>query len=782
MNPEYTMPVLFKQWRQNVLTCAVALTVPMTGVTEEGFLIEEVIVSAQKREQSLQDVPVSVNAIAGVQISERGIDGLEELSAHVPNLTIHKTPDSSKIYIRGLGSGENKGFEQSVGLFIDGVYGGRARQFMTPFLDVARVEVLRGPQGTLFGKNTIAGAVTIHSAQPSDELEASLTASYEPRYQSYSADGVLSGPITERLKGRLAVRQAESDGFMENTSLDSDEAADVTTAVRGTLLWDATDDLQLVAKYAQGRSDVIGRNSRMDEAGPWLGALQAADPAFAYSPYKRSTTDKEFSNTDNENFTLTVNYSLGEYEITAISGYSEYQLESWIDSDFSAIESSVQQIGEEFEQWSQELRLTSPLGGKIDYIAGLYFQASKLNSLRHVSVDPASVSLPGPRWGNLTDFDQDSETYAIFGSMTWHATDVLHLTAGLRYTVEEKDAARGLRYTDYLSESPLASVYEPTAPLTIPIGPGVFTNLYGLAAGAQQLSGVYEHDIEDDRRVENISPSLKLQYDLNDDVMLYASIGQAYKSGGFNAGGTTGDDPDEYAVNAAVFDFDEEEALAFEVGGKTRLLAGRATLNFALFRTDYNDLQVSSFEGGSFIVDNAAETITQGLEVDGTVLLTENLTLNGSFAYLDATYSKYESGVCTALQSAAYTGSGTCTQNLTDRGIANAPEWSASISLDHEMLLNEALLLRSHLDIGYTDEQYLAADLDPHTLEESHYMVNGRVALSNGDGSWEVALVGKNLTDEEVRTFSTDPLLLSGAYFAHMDAPRTLSVQLKLNY
>jgi iron complex outermembrane recepter protein len=776
-----------KHFRRKSIITAMALAIPsfMPTLThaQESYILEEIVITAQKREENLQDVPVSVSAFGGEQIAEGGMNDLEALSAHVPNLHITQGPSVSKISIRGLGSGDNQGFEQSVGLFIDGVYAGRARQFQAPFLDVAGVEVLRGPQGTLFGKNTIAGAMTVTTAQPTDELEAYLRTSYDSKYKNYTVDGVISGPITDNLMGRFAVRQAESDGYLENTSLDSEEVSSVNTVLRGSLLWKPNDDLDVLAKYEQGRSDNVGRSYRMKEVGAWGPFLQAADPDFEVDSDKRSTSEKEYADTDSESFTLNVNYALGDLEITSITGYSEYQNDDLLDADTSPIEASFLLQNQEFDQWSQELRLTSPLGGEFDYIAGVYYQTSSLKAQRGLGIIPANIAGgPGvnpafaflPPIGFSGNFDQDTETYAAFGSLGWHPRDDLHLTFGLRYTVEEKEAKRDLSYTGYDTNVSLAQTYDPVTDALA----------YGSAVAALQGVGFFEHEIEGDRRAENVSPSLKISYDLNQDVMLYASISQAFKSGGFNEAGGKGDDVGEYAAtgSAEVFDFDEEEALAFEVGAKTTLLDGRATLNLALFRTNYSDLQVSSFQGDGYIVGNAAEAISQGLEVDGSVRLKENLTLTGSFSYLDAHYSKFENATCTVGQVAASADPTTCTQDLTDRELPNAPEWSGTIALDHETTFSENLMLRSHLDVAFTDEQYLGGDLDENTLEDSHTTLNARVALSNLDGKWELALVGKNLTDEEIVTFSNDPFLLGGTFFAYMAPPRTLEVQFNLAY
>jgi len=741
------------------LVLAVALSMPALAFAESALMLEEVIVTAQKREQSLQEVPVSVNAVSGEAISDGGIANLEGLSAQVPNLTIHEGPNSNGIFIRGLGSGNNEGFEQSVGMFVDGIYAGKAQQFQAAFMDVAGVEVLRGPQGTLFGKNTIAGALTITSAKPSEELEASVQSTYEPEYGTSMTEAVLSGPVTDTLSGRIALRHNETDGYLYNTLQNDDELNNSSDTGRVSLLWEASDDAEVYFKYEKGDSVAHGRNSRLDDSGSYEAGLLAADPNYKIDESQRSTSVDETLDINSQSATLQVDYALDEHELTLITGFSEYDARDVFDADFSAIDSAAVDRYNDFSQLSQEVRLTSELGNEIDYIVGLYYQTTD-----YLTDSQLGVKALGQALGLRTYMDQTTDTFAAFGSLSYHPAEDLHLTFGLRYTKEEKQATRELTYTEYLSNDAAT---------------GFTAVLAGLALPAQ---GFYEHEVSGERTSENWSPSVKVSYDLNNDVMLYASLSQAFKSGGFNALGGKGENVGEYPAGGspASFEFGEEEALALELGGKTTLLDGAATLNFALFRTEYSDLQVSAFENASFVVGNAGEAISQGLEVDGVVRLTESLTLNGSMAYLDATYSSYANAGCTYAQSLAQPVN--CTQDLGGSDLANAPEFSANLGLEHVASLTERFDLVSHLGLTYSGEHYIASDLDERSLEKAHTIVNGRLGLMDKDGRFDIALIGKNLTNEVVRTFVGDPFSMPGAQFAFYGEPRTLAVQLKVSY
>ncbi|MEM8661046.1 MAG: TonB-dependent receptor [Pseudomonadota bacterium] len=748
--------------------------------------LEEVFVTAQKRQQSLQDVPVSVSAVTGEQIIERGIVNLEEMSTYVPNLTINQSPGATKTYIRGLGSGENLGFEQSVGLFIDGMYAGRARQYRAPFLDVASVEVLRGPQGTLFGKNTIAGAIIIDTERPTREFDAILRTSYDIEYGDYAVDGIVSGPLTDNLSARLAIRHDDDSGYFENTFQSQDDVDTQETVYRLGLLWDITDNATAFLKYENGDTDLQGKNYSNDEVGAWEPLLREVDPRFTSDGYHRSTDLDESEKTDSDSVTLNVDVALGDFELTSISAYSEYRWQEYGDADTTALDAGVVAITEDFDQWSQELRLTSPTGGAIDYIIGAYYHKNNLKVNRGLGVTTANV-VGGPDidpiFGVLpplsfqTDFTQDSESYALFGSLTWHPTERLHINVGLRYTKESKDAERTVFYTDYLNRTPLDEAFDPITD----------AGINSASRFAWEALGVYEHDILGDRDVDDWSPTVRISYDVTDNIMLYASASTAFKSGGFNDAGTRGDEEGEFAPNGlpASFEYDDEEALSYEVGGKMRLLDERATLNFAVFRTEFDNLQVSAFQGDSFIVGNAADVTSQGVELDGVVLLSEAWTLSVAMAYLDAEYGNFPNASCTVDQSNAFEEAGgamgSCQQDLSGRELPFAPEWSGVVSLDYRESWGE-FLVTGTAEADYTGKQYLAGDLDPHTQEDANTRINGRVAIADLDQHWEVALVGKNLTDETVRTFVSDPFLLDNVYFSYLAPPRTFELQLNLRW
>jgi iron complex outermembrane recepter protein len=828
------------------LAVAIASLSFQAGIASaETYELEEIIVTAQKRAQSLQDVPLSVNAVSGEMISDMNLTGLDDMASYVPNLTINQGTTSTNIYIRGFGSGANAGFEQSVGMYIDGVYGGRDRQFRSPFMDLERVEVLRGPQGILFGKNTIAGAINISTAKPTQEFEANVKAEFEPRYDQHKVSGVISGGLTESLSGRLAVSQSESGGYFDNTLTGDDGPENKEQVVRGTLVWDLNDDTQVSLKAEVGSFDVDGNQTRITQTqalpevmvnptalaalnGPLAGALlfpnnaglaalrdaatanggflaptatgdyadlmALSDPAYSTDAYKQSA-DQDRSKTDTENVVLTIEHDWGEYTLTSITGYSAYDASDRQDVDYSPLDYLNRFAEQEFEQFSQEFRITSPIGETFEYIAGVYFQTNELETSDQQDINVASIAgyrqdldialsaalaneglfagvvnfppvVPTlhtlatlPEIGTTRSFDQESETYAVFGQLTWHVTDAVDATFGLRYSLEEKESEREVVIRDLDTGGALA-VTDPDYILN--------ATMLALSTGADP------HTIKDDLREEQWTPSVNVSWNLNEDVMLYTSATIGYKGGGFNESGM--DDPNN---GGNPYGFDQEKATSYEIGGKTTLLDGAARLNFSYFYTEFEDLQVSTFTQNGFTVGNAGTATSQGLEVDGMWRLSESLTLSGSAAYLDATYDEFEGAPCTVAQNSAVQ---SCSQDLGGKELIFSPEWSASLALDHVQPLGGELELRSRVDMNFTDNQYLTNDLDPNAEEPANTIYNMRLGLGPATGEWEVALVAKNLTDKEVRNFAADTPGMTGSYIGFFGAPRTISLTGQISF
>jgi iron complex outermembrane receptor protein len=413
-----TKPALFR-----TLPLFAAVSIATHSLSAGAQQLEEIIVTAQKRAESLQDVPISVSAIQGEKIQDAGIPNMAALADYVPNLHIADAPVNTNIYMRGVGSGNNQGFEQSVGMYIDGVYMGRGRQYRAGFLDVERVEVLRGPQGTLFGRNTVAGAVNITSAsaRAGDELTGQVMASAES-FDGRVLEGFVGGGVTDTLGVRLAMKYRETDGFADNTFLGRPEGSIEELSWRLSLNWQPTDDLNVNFKYSQSDYERIGSSTttkiflnaqerdqlvpnRSDFASTAYSIMDVFFPDFqqiaqqefvAYKDngYGNSVEDgigiglrPDSSDNDLTNMVLNVDWTVGELTVTSVTGWSEYQYIDGADVDWLPLQFISRDDDQTFEQFSQEIRIASPGGEFFDYVAGAYYDQSDLEFDRNVAID-----------------------------------------------------------------------------------------------------------------------------------------------------------------------------------------------------------------------------------------------------------------------------------------------------------------------------------------------------------------------------------------------------------
>ena len=778
-----------------------AVAVSAIALTTNAATLEEIVVTAQQRAESLQDVPVSVAAVTAKKISDSGIVDLQGLSELVPNFSINETGISTTVTIRGISSGINSGFEQSVGMYNDGIFYGRDQLARVPMIDMERVEVLRGPQGILFGKNSIAGAVSQISAKPTDEFEGSVTALYEPDHGETDLRMVLSGPLTDNLSGRLAVMTRELDGYVKNTELGVDEQNEDEQVVRATLRWDVNDSVTATLKSSQSTFDVLGRNMEVYQS---FGHLEALNSVYN-SPTAPWSVDTElnyiadnnghFSNNEVNNSTLTVDWDLEGLTLTSVTGYVDYEFTESCDCDFTGAPVFDAGRQEEYQQLSQEFRLTSDLGSNFDYIAGLFFQDTDLTYADQIQLpDPTVVNtalgllgagaLQPFAPGSSTDrtFNQEGEVIALFAQGTWSVSEALRLTVGGRYTEEKKDANRQQRHkanATFGGQCMPAVTADPVS--------GAYNVLYGIFAieAYDQINGKLDDS--------SFSPVVTMEWDANPDTMVYATWTKGYKSGGFDA--RSNGHPDASVNNglksgAAItgsWEFANEEATSVELGSKMSLADGAAELSVAWYMTDYTDLQVSQFDGTlGFNVTNAGEAKVKGIEADGRWALTDNITLTGSVAYLDFNYEKFPNSQCYFQQE------DTDGDKLCDAGGKRkefTPELQANLGAAWASEMSNGLELNASLDVSFMDEYLYAANLDPRSKQDAYSMVNARIALAGSEGAWELALLGRNLTDETVINFGGNtPLggtLTGGAgnsYYAFVNRPRNIALQINYSF
>ncbi len=754
--------------------------------TESPIVLDTITVTAQKRPEDLATVPISVNVISGDKITNLGMRRLDDLSLSVPNLTFSEGTSINMIFIRGIGSERNLGYEQSVGMFVDGVYAGRGRQFSAPFLDVERVEVLKGPQGILFGKNTTAGAISIVTAKPGYEFETKASTLYAPDHGENFFEGVLSGPLFADLSARLAVRVSSLDGYLDNRVLNTVEPNTDEQAYRLTLLWNPFDAIQVTLKHEYSRLNINGKTTQVIEAGSFGPVFSSLDPDFddnfnqtRFSAGVRDTFAPEHTDTATHNTALTVNYDIAGHILTAITGFSHYDHDDLHDFDFSALSAFAAQRKEKFHQISQELRLSSPLAKTsswvpwnieaFDYIVGFYYHYQDLDNKNTVNFDTQvltdlGVRLPSFAGSRVNSVHQNTSNWALFGQATWHLREDLRLSAGLRYTEEEKTVSKKLFVAD-LGTQTANPLLEPS-----------FVQI-----------GVRPHRFDATRSEAHLTPMVNLQWDVTEQDLLYFNFSTAAKGGGFDHGATSG--------VLADFEFNDERATGYEIGAKTHWFDKAVALDIALFRTEFKDLQVTTFDGFSpnFVVNNAAASITQGVELNSRWKVAEGLIISGSAAYLDAKYDSFKNAACTIAQTVAFRDSGAtgrCVQDLSGKRPRYAPELTANLNVEYVYPLSrlgssswwEGLKLTTMVNVNFSDGFSLTSNADPILKQNAYAKVDLRIALGDSSNRWEIAFLGRNLSNQLTSNSGGSIAFLPGSFFKLTERPRTLAVQARLSF
>jgi len=793
--------------------CALSLGIlqAMSAVASaQTFELEEIIVTAQKRVQSLQDVPISVSAISGEQINDIGMIDFGEVSEYIPNVTINKGITQPNLFIRGVGSGSNVGFEESVGLFIDGIYSGRSQLAAVPLtLDLERMEVLKGPQGILFGKNTVAGAISVTSARPSHEFESYLETQYAPADGEQVHTGVISGGLTDNLAARLAVRYEAMDGWWDNKTLNRDGPDRENLFARASLLWDVSNDVEALIKYERGHFDESDQPYVIYQSDQPVNF--EGDSVFpVISDRDQGAMDiPSLDSTDVEVLGLTVNWDLSFATFTSVTGYATYDTTHQLDSDVSATRALRRELAEDYKQYSQEVRLVSPGGEDFDWILGAYYQTSDLHSDNlNVDLDFAllgELGLPalvyqGPQSKPAT-FDQASTSWSVFTQGTWVITDSLRATLGLRYNEESKDVDKVSPITDGLGSRVATS------------GPLADFIVYADPSSGALISDLRSHSFTGLTKSESSTTwAANLQWDVTNDAMLYASVSTGFKGGGYDEGYNsagpqlrTGNiltgEPDggiiETGIDSSILEFNKESALAYELGAKITLADGAANINMAIFLTEYEDLQVSSLVGDVYRVGNAGESTVQGAEIDGRWRLTEGFTLGGALAYLDASYDTFLGASCTNPQATDPVNNPGCLRNdgtnisLGERGgqdlsgetLTNAPEWTANINAEWVFPLAGSMELRTRIDANYSDEFYSSIALDPNTKHDAVTRINARIGLTEASETWSVALIGKNLTDKVTSVSNNHtPITSTDTYLSVPGRPRSVAIQARYRF
>jgi iron complex outermembrane receptor protein len=677
--------------QKTILAAAVSSVLAPVSVYAQ---LEEVIVTAQKREQNLQDVPIAISAVTEEMLAQTGINTITQLIPMVPGLTGTDYGLATNSWaIRGISSNDDTiGSDPSVGVFFDDAYIGRNMFATGAFFDVNRIEVVKGPQGTLFGRNASAGAISLISNKPGDENELRLgVALGDEGQERYEVVGNLA--LSDSFALRLAYQGEKWEGMWEEVN-SGDDAYTESDTIRLMARWDVTDDFEALfrANYSKAETNYTSAVNI---------PLNLAEPGEEY-PDKYALSNPNYEEVKDDGFgmrlTWDINDSLTLVSITDVrSGDVDYRS----DADNTAADAVIDAIlgpvfgastvffgtEDDADTVYQEFRLS---GGSdsLSWFAGVSYYNEELDSpnwnteLIDTAFDLGAVA------ATYVSNKADNTSYGAYADATWMVTDKLALIGGLRYTYDDKDWCSNTSADD--------------------IGLG---------------GGPTDGELCSNETWDEWTPRLVAQYDIGDEVMVFGSVAKGYKGGGFNVAAV---DTNDDFLGDTIAPFDPETSIAYELGLKSTLLDNRVQLNGSVFYTDYDDLQMQSLtlEFGQ-VISNAATAETKGLEMEVSYSPLENLVLMANYAYIDAEITEGE---------------------LDGAQLAFAPEntFAAGVNFNHNFLAGD---LNWFAQYTWTDDFYYEASND--LQEDAYGLLNGKVTYTAASERWDLAIAADNITDED---------------------------------
>lgn len=723
--------------------------------------LEEIVVTARKREESLQNVPVAVAVINGDQLKNNLASDLTKVGELAPQVSMSQggSGTGAVITVRGVSSGSNDaGLDQSVAIEVDDVPISRGQVISSAVFDVEQVQVLQGPQALFFGKNSPAGVISLRSANPTDTLEAYVTPGYEFESDQRFVEGALSGPITETFKARLAVRASKMDGWIKNvaepvTDIINSTVTDpgATSGDRGpamrdyagrlTLQWSPSEDFDVTLKWMK---DAQHRNSGNATTEPFCiepttqpivtvssvaYVLPGADckknrrkahgsvaPEYTVNfPYANG--GEPYLDSKFDLASLTLDKSFGPISLTSTTGYYDQTVQQMSVSDWSPYATIFAASREHYSLWTQELRLNTDFDGPVNVMVGAYYEEFD----RPFRNAPDINHLFNSAAQNYSYVDMHSKTtgqYASgFAQVRWNIIPTLELAAGARYSHDEKD----IRIEN------------------IDPNPSLVTSRV-LMAGNLVLRSKFNDN--------NVSPEATLTWHPQDNQTLYGAYKTGYKGGGLSNNFLVA--PTATPENIR---FKPEKAEGFELGYKATLLDNRLRFDANAYRYNYDDLQVASYnaETISFTVNNAAKARIKGIQGSLDWLVTNDLTLRGNAGYNRARYTSYENAQCYSGQTAALGcigfGVSGAHQDLSGKALLRAPDLTFSLGADYNVPLVAGWNTTFSIQGSYSDSFEAATDYAPGGHQKSFWLLNAGVRVGPEDGKYELALIGRNLTD-----------------------------------
>jgi len=717
-----------------LITC---FTSPFVLSSEEASNtgLEEVVVTAQKREQNAQETPLAISTFDAQALEDQGVSDIEDVSVYVPNVQISETPGGSTgatIGIRGsVTINPAVTWEPTVGIYIDGVFIAKNIGGLFDVSEIERLEILRGPQGTLYGKNTIGGAVNLVTRKPSGDARGKVrvgAGNYGSRNIFLSVDS--DSYLDDKLKLNIAIDKKDRDGFYDNNA----RAGAVTEfkeldslAGRVAALYDIADDMQLYYTFDRSKKDNT----------PSFGQATGAADDFERQD-EGSLDGAKYEKSESLGHALHFDWQLNDnVMLKSISAYREMMFDDSNDYDgtpftFFHTERHVDQ-----EQRSQEFQFIGSVGS-IDFVAGIFYfnEDAESENPFEVYVDPDTPTDVSDDFVSTirNTYGVESTSIAVYSHADWHVTEALTITGGIRWTREDKDF-----HVEHPDSVDMAT-FQPDFP-----------------------------NVSVDDTWTNTSPMLAVSYIWDESITTYAKVAQGWKAGGFNG------EPQTSAI--AQIPYDEETVIAYEVGMKSRWLNNRLQANVAVFQNEIEDLQVSSFLLPYSQLTNAGEATVKGYEIELLAAVTEAVTLNINYGYLDAEYNEF----------VFFDGLGSGQNiDIADTALFQyAPEEKFSLGAEYVKPM-EMGVFSARLDWSYVDgfdvypEPWNAAN----TRVNSYHLLNARISVAeisigSGEQSLDVALWGKNVTDEEYRVNGIPTQTGALNYFGD---PRTYGLDVSLNF
>jgi iron complex outermembrane receptor protein len=723
-------------------------------VPERSLVLEELIVTARKREQNLQDVAVGVSLLSGKALAEAQLQNAAELTALVPTLNLQASsgPGTSSFNIRGIGTRSfAAGVEPSVSTMLDGVVMASSGMSFIDLVDIERVEVLRGPQGTLYGKNASGGVVHMITSDPTQELSG-VVAVTAIEQDEYRLDGTISGPISDKLSFRLTGNTVDDGGWANNAFDDKDINNSESWTVRGKLLWVVDEDLEFLwsSDFSDSECNCTALSVRSIMESPDQQALlQEMLPVVPSQDSQDVNNDQQtYSDVSASGHSLTVNWSLDDYQLTSITAWRDWENESIVDFDRRptnplSLSFPVLPFTEQ-EQFSQELRLSSEPAEWGSFVLGAFYFDHEKKGGRAISTELAApIFTPGTQ---TVRSDFSSENYALFGEISFNVAQHWELTLGGRYTRDK---------LEFFEEQ----------------------------LGTHAIVFPSEATVSDDIDEDNFSPKIALQWNATDRAMLYASYVKGYKGPALDFASIQSDQP-----------VDAETSDAFELGLKSNWLNGRLVLNVAAFYAEYEDFQADSYVDtndqdrlpGTFILVNAGEVSTQGIELEIIGQPTDSWTVFGGLAWTDATIEDFPGGPCSSGQIVR----GECPDGFLDLSggqVPTTPEWKLTLSTTYtwqpEQVPFNVILggsVRAQDDVLYGISQ------DRYNVQDAYTVVDASLTLVGRERGYRITAFVKNLFDEDYASliFANEEIVLPNSYVQLVPkyAQQTIGIELRYDF